>query len=124
MPKGGVLNLDTHVNNDPLIFVDRRKGGSSRKIPGPWIEIAVKDTGVGIPKEHLSRVFEPFFTTKEIGKGTGLGLAVSMGIIQKHGGDLRVESLGANKGACFIIHLPVKRMQSHDIQSSTPGIAA
>jgi two-component system, NtrC family, sensor kinase len=54
-------------------------------------------------------VFEPFFTTKEIGKGTGLGLSVSMGIMQKHGGDIRVESAGLNRGAAFTLVLPVKK---------------
>lgn len=108
MPKGGTLSIDSRVNNDALALPDRRKDAPPRKSPGPWLEIIVRDTGVGIAKEHLSRVFEPFFTTKEIGKGTGLGLAVSMGIIQKHNGDLRVESAGINRGSTFYLVLPVK----------------
>jgi len=64
------------------------------------------DTGEGIPEENLSRIFEPFFTTKEIGKGTGLGLATSYGIIESHGGKIGVRSrLG--QGATFTIELPV-----------------
>jgi signal transduction histidine kinase len=56
------------------------------------IRICVTDTGVGIPKEHTAKIFEPFFTTKQIGKGTGLGLAVTYGIIKMHRGDIHVES--------------------------------
>lgn len=57
-----------------------------------FIKIAVKDTGVGIPKENLLKIFNPFFTTKQIGKGTGLGLAVLYGIVKMHYGEVKVES--------------------------------
>jgi len=70
------------------------------------IEIRVTDTGPGIPKENLLRIFEPFFTTKPAGKGTGLGLAVSYGIIKDHGGEIRPES-EPGQGATFVITLPV-----------------
>ena len=56
------------------------------------VRLIVRDTGVGIPKENLAKIFEPFFTTKQIGKGTGLGLAVTYGIVKMHSGDIRVES--------------------------------
>jgi two-component system NtrC family sensor kinase len=72
-----------------------------------YVEIEFTDTGPGIPEEHLGKVFEPFFTTKPVGKGTGLGLAVSYGIIKKHGGNIFVRSeLG--KGASFFVRLPVE----------------
>jgi two-component system NtrC family sensor kinase len=72
-----------------------------------YVEIEFTDTGPGIPEEHLGRVFEPFFTTKPVGKGTGLGLAVSYGIIKKHGGNIFVRSeLG--RGASFFVRLPVE----------------
>jgi PAS domain S-box-containing protein len=64
------------------------------------------DTGEGIPAENFTRIFDPFFTTKEVGKGTGLGLATSYGIIEDHGGKISVKSkLG--EGTTFIIELPV-----------------
>lgn len=70
-----------------------------------WIEIA--DTGAGIPKEILSRIFDPFFTTKPIGSGTGLGLSLSYGIIQKHNGRIEVES-ELDSGTTFRIRLPIR----------------
>ena len=73
-----------------------------------WIEIS--DNGSGISKEHINKIFEPFFTTKELGAGTGLGLSVSYGIIQRHNGALTVSSeLGV--GTCFRIEIPVKHAQ-------------
>jgi two-component system, NtrC family, sensor kinase len=70
------------------------------------VAIEVEDTGVGIPTEDLSKVFEPFFTTKEVGKGTGLGLAVCYGIITDHGGRLSARS-SVGKGTTFTIYLPI-----------------
>jgi two-component system NtrC family sensor kinase len=69
------------------------------------VAIEIEDTGVGIPAEDLSKIFDPFFTTKEVGKGTGLGLAVCYGIITDHGGRLSVRS-NPGKGSVFTILLP------------------
>jgi two-component system NtrC family sensor kinase len=69
------------------------------------VVIEVADTGVGIPPEDLSKIFEPFFTTKEVGKGTGLGLAVCYGIVTEHNGRLSVRS-NVGKGTTFSIFLP------------------
>lgn len=71
------------------------------------VEIAITDTGCGIPPENLDKLFEPFFTTKEVGKGTGLGLAVSYGIVQRHGGTIRVQS-EVGRGSTFTIWIPVE----------------
>ena len=73
---------------------------------GPFLEVQVADTGIGIPPEHLPRIFDPFFTTKEVGKGTGLGLSVSYGIVRAHGGYIEVKS-EVGKGSLFTVGLPV-----------------
>jgi signal transduction histidine kinase len=72
---------------------------------GHWLKVEVKDTGPGIDSEDLPHVFEPFFTTKEVGRGTGLGLSVSYGIVQKHGGHIEVQSQ-KGRGAIFTVLLP------------------
>ncbi len=73
MPDGGTLTIQTHDNADTM-------------------EIMVRDSGSGIAQENLGKIFEPFFTTKQIGEGTGLGLAVTYGIIKMHRGQIEVES--------------------------------
>jgi signal transduction histidine kinase len=74
------------------------------------VRIAVTDTGVGIPPDNLKKIFDPFFTTKQMGKGTGLGLAVSYGIIKMHSGDIRVQSQAdpavGPTGSTFTVTLP------------------
>jgi two-component system NtrC family sensor kinase len=72
----------------------------------PMVEIAVIDTGCGIPQANLQRIFDPFFTSKEVGKGTGLGLSVSYGIVKAHGGRITVESI-VGTGTTFRIYLPI-----------------
>jgi C4-dicarboxylate-specific signal transduction histidine kinase len=72
--------------------------------------IRVIDTGIGIPEEHLKKIFDPFFTTKPMGKGTGLGLAVTYGIVKMHSGDIRVQSQAQPSagptGTTFTVLLP------------------
>jgi len=70
------------------------------------IKISVTDDGPGIPADVLSRIFEPFYTTKDVGKGTGLGLSICHGIIQEHGGQIRVESTEGS-GATFTVEMPI-----------------
>jgi two-component system, NtrC family, sensor kinase len=72
------------------------------------VEITIADTGCGISPENLDKLFEPFFTTKPVGQGTGLGLAVSQGIVQHHGGHIRVQS-EVGKGSRFFIWLPAEK---------------
>jgi signal transduction histidine kinase len=69
--------------------------------------IDVEDTGCGIPSHVLPRIFDPFFTTKGTGEGTGLGLSVSLGIIERHGGQILVES-EVGKGTLFTVCLPLR----------------
>lgn len=82
-----------------------------------YIEVRIRDTGPGIRPEHLTKIFDPFFTTKDPQKGTGLGLSISYGIIQKHYGDIRVEST-VGKGTTFIIKLPVEPQKKAEPQIS------
>lgn len=86
--------------------------------PGPYYELTVKDTGPGIDKAIQHRIFDPFFTTKEIGKGTGMGLAVVLGIVKSHGGTVLVES-EPGKGALFRVLLPAADTEEPACDSDT-----
>ena len=74
------------------------------------VKISVIDSGAGIKPENIKKIFEPFFTTKQMGKGTGLGLAVTYGIVKMHSGDIRVQSNAdpakGPTGATFTVTLP------------------
>jgi two-component system NtrC family sensor kinase len=94
---------------------------STRSLPGgEQIELQVRDDGVGIPPEILPQIFDPFTTTKEVGKGVGLGLAVSKGIVERHGGHIEVTSeLGV--GTTFRIILPVRAAVDKAQAQATSG---
>lgn len=83
-----------------------------------FVEIEIRDTGPGIPEEIRDRIFEPFFTSKEIGKGNGLGLSISLGIVESHGGTIEV---GSNhpSGATFRIYLPLRLGRTDDARDHT-----
>jgi signal transduction histidine kinase len=81
-------------------------------IEGQNVVVEVQDEGSGIPKAHLSRIFEPFFTTKPVGRGAGLGLAISYGIIRTHGGRISVRS-EPEHGSLFRIELPLDTTADH-----------
>jgi two-component system NtrC family sensor kinase len=93
MPSGGMLEVRTAAHN-----------GS--------VEIEVADTGAGIPREHIHRIFDPFFTTKGVGRGTGLGLSVTYGIIKEHSGKIDVRST-PGKGTSFHVEFPAVRKAVH-----------
>jgi two-component system, NtrC family, sensor kinase len=93
MPSGGMLEIRTGAHN-----------GS--------VEVEIVDTGAGIPREHIHRIFDPFFTTKAVGRGTGLGLSVTYGIIKEHAGKIDVRST-PGKGTSFHVEFPAVRKPVH-----------
>ena len=102
MPQGGTLTIATGN-----VTVEEEEYWRARHTYhlGNYVKLSVTDTGTGISKEVQEQIFEPFFTTKEVGKGTGLGLAMVYGIVKQSGGYVWVDSeLG--QGACFTIYLP------------------
>ena len=90
MPNGGRLKLATYQDNSHVV-------------------VKVEDSGTGISRENIKKIYDPFFTTKEVGKGSGLGLSVSYGIIEEHSGRISVESQ-QGIGTTFCVRLPVKRV--------------
>jgi len=101
MPKGGTLTISTTTVALSAEACAATPG--YRLAPGPYIELRVHDTGVGIAKELRLQIFEPFFTTKAIGRGTGL--AAVHGIVENHGGAITVDS-SPGRGTTFIVYLP------------------
>jgi PAS domain S-box-containing protein len=87
--------------------------------PGDFLKLEISDTGKGMDKHTLEKVFDPYFTTKEIGKGTGLGLALVHGIVQEHKGFIQVDS-EPGKGSCFRIFFPVVEKKT---ESVTPMVS-
>jgi signal transduction histidine kinase len=93
MPRGGELTLATESENST-------------------VHVEVSDNGVGISADHLDKIFDPFFTTKSTSRGTGLGLAVTYGIIREHAGKIRVEST-VGQGTSFLLEFPTARKAVH-----------
>ncbi len=103
MPNGGELRITTSLSAD-----------------GKWVSVAFQDQGVGLSSKAMGHLFEPFYTTKS--GGTGLGLSVSYGIIEQHGGTIDVES-AEGKGSCFTIRLPVRLAAVREYKAGVPSQA-
>ena len=95
MPEGGTLTVTTAVNTD----------GMPNDKTGKHVEVTIKDTGCGIAEEHLNKIFDPFFSTKSDGNRTGLGLSLSYGIVQEHGGTIAIVS-AEDEGTTVSVCLP------------------
>ncbi len=102
MPKGGVFSVTT----DQVKFDNESISIDGYVKPGNYALITISDTGKGMDEATRDHIFEPFFTTKEVGKGTGLGLAVVYGIIKQHEGTINVYS-ESGRGTTFTIYLPL-----------------
>jgi CheY-like chemotaxis protein len=101
MPAGGTLTIET-AN---LLIDDAFAARHPELVPGPYVQVAVRDSGVGIAAEILGRVFDPFFTTKAKGKGTGLGLSMVYGFVRQSGGHVTIQS-APGQGTAIEIYLP------------------
>jgi PAS domain S-box-containing protein len=100
MPDGGTLTFETRP-----VDVDAERGAALEVAPGRYLEVCVRDTGVGLSVEARAHLFEPFFTTKPPGKGSGLGLAEVYGTVKAHGGAITVESAPL-RGTAVTLLLP------------------
>ncbi len=80
------------------------------RVAGDDVEIAVSDTGAGIPEAIRERIFDPFFTTKEVGSGSGQGLAIARSVVEKHRGQLTFETT-VGSGTTFVVRLPITQAQ-------------
>lgn len=116
MPGGGTIamsarNVELHADDIPEPGVHA----------GAYLQIDVRDTGHGIPAEHLNKIFDPFFTTKGVGEGSGLGLSTTHAIVRSHGGFLQVEST-LDVGTTFRVFLPASMAPAMPMLSPVPSM--
>ncbi len=101
MPEGGKLTLETA----DVVLDEHYAGTNPEVVPGPYVLIAVSDTGTGIPADIIDKVFDPFFTTKDVGEGTGLGLSMVYGFVKQSSGHIKIYSEPGH-GTVVKIYLP------------------
>jgi PAS domain S-box-containing protein len=101
MPQGGTLTIGT----ENVTVEEGAIDGRPYVTAGEYVKLSVTDTGMGIGKKEQEKVFEPFYTTKEVGKGTGLGLAMVYGIVKQSNGFVWIDG-EHRQGACFVVYLP------------------
>ncbi|GAB4420164.1 MAG: hypothetical protein OHK0032_15940 [Thermodesulfovibrionales bacterium] len=118
MPDGGELIIETEIIQMDEEYIKRHGYGKL----GTYALLSVTDTGIGMDEKTRERIFEPFFTTKELGRGTGLGLAMVYGIVKQHDGFINVYS-EPQKGTIFKIFLSLLESEVEDIGSATPPAA-
>ncbi|HOP41338.1 MAG TPA: ATP-binding protein, partial [Geobacteraceae bacterium] len=113
MPQGGTLTISLTA----VEMQERFEHAHGIGKPGKYACISITDTGHGMDAETREKIFEPFFTTKEIGKGTGLGMAIIYGIISQHNGYVSVES-EPGSGTTFHLYLPLMAKDERSIKES------
>jgi len=118
MPEGGTLTLETSV----VTLASEDLPSSTSCVPGEYVRLTIRDTGVGMDPQSLQRIFEPFFTTKEAGRGSGLGLAMVQGIVSSHGGFVRAESRPGS-GSEFVVFLPATKRREEPPAALPPATA-
>lgn len=120
MPEGGLLTIETGAVHVDLEFCRKHVDAA----PGYYCMLAVSDTGQGMDKETIEHIFEPFYTTKDVGKGTGLGLAMVYGLVKQHHGFITCESW-PEQGTSLKIYFPVVEKEKEELEqidvAAAPG---
>jgi PAS domain S-box-containing protein len=116
MPGGGELHLETRN-----VILEEKDVLANVAVPGKYVKVSITDTGTGMDEKTKARIFDPFFTTKEMGRGTGLGLAMVYGIIMGHKGLIDVISQPGH-GTTFAIYLPASELTVTDEKKEVPEI--